>query len=195
MTIAPTPNKKLKASGSKEGERDRKRPRHIPSTSHDPSIRTKNARNQIGPQSKVSTSMSFGAIKNRFRKSKKFAEIRRQEATRSLVNVTQAFHFLHVSHHECRLFLATRKQVELHLNPSNPATIQRYRALLILSTPFSGRVRSSGRIQRRARKKLPQSSVRRTWLRNHRRTSRRSLYVPICRRSGSFVSFRSFYNS
>ncbi|CAG5112120.1 Oidioi.mRNA.OKI2018_I69.chr2.g6372.t1.cds [Oikopleura dioica] len=52
MTIAPTPNKKLKASGSKEGERDRKRPRHIPSTSHDPSIRTKNARNQIGPQSK-----------------------------------------------------------------------------------------------------------------------------------------------
>lgn len=54
MTIAPQPNKKLKATGSKEGERDRKRPRHNPATqhSHEQSIRSKNARTQ-GPQSKV----------------------------------------------------------------------------------------------------------------------------------------------
>ena len=52
MTIAPQPNKKLKATGSKEGERDRKRPRHNPTAPHEQSIRTKNARTQ-GPQSKV----------------------------------------------------------------------------------------------------------------------------------------------
>jgi hypothetical protein len=52
MTIAPQPNKKLKAAGSKEGERDRKRPRHNPSAPHEQSLRTKNARTQ-GSQSKV----------------------------------------------------------------------------------------------------------------------------------------------
>ena len=95
MTIAPQPNKKLKATGSKEGERDRKRPRHNPTAPHEQSIRTKNARTQ-GPQSKVQLpKTSF--VKFFCRKNQKFGEKIFQifnEATRSLVNVMQVFLYI-----------------------------------------------------------------------------------------------------